>query len=158
MVAPDRDGPQDRNQFFVGNRLRRSQVLIARLALVGLPLGCRGLFRLRGLGVVLRGGRAGPSFLLTRPWPWQWRGWHTMIASTMGNTGTKIRFTRMDTGQSPQAWVSRMIDEALRTRSDGCDETGCRGFGNMRELPMPVKLSSSSSDKLANLGNSCKFV
>src|SRR5271157_5824528 len=36
-----------------------------------------------------------------------------MIASTMGNTGTKIRFTRMDTGQSPQAWVSRMFDEAL---------------------------------------------
>src|SRR5271165_4691322 len=79
-----------------------------------------------------------------------------MIAITMGNTGTKIR--RMDTGQSPQACVSRMIDEALSTRSDGCDETGCRGCGNMRESPMPVKLSSSSSDKLANLGNSCKFV
>src|SRR5208283_3438987 len=81
-----------------------------------------------------------------------------MIASIMGNTGTKIRFARMDTGQSPQAWVSRMFDEALGTRSDGCDETGCRGFGKMRESPMPVKLSSSSSDKLASLGNSCKFL
>ena len=131
MVAPDRDGPEGRNQLFVGNRLRR----VHRLALAVARLD-------------------------------------TMIASTMSRTCRRIRFTRMDTGQSPQAWVSRLFDEALRIRSDGCDEAGCRGFGTMRESPMPVKPCRGFGimrespirqavfvfvEKLANLGNPYKF-